>query len=81
MFHRHNSVLKTVQKEAMATQEQNSQYIIPNETEVALLDCKEAFEGLSPQEKLYSHHLAQASFKGGLVCLFQVNTYLIIILK
>jgi len=70
---RHNSVLKTVQKEAMATQEQNSQYIIPNETEVALLDCKEAFEGLSPQEKLYSHHLAQASFKGGLVCLFQTS--------
>ena len=51
----------------------DSQYVIPNETEVALLDCKEAFEGLSPQERLYAHHLAQAGFKGGLICLFQVT--------
>ena len=51
----------------------NSQYVFPNETEVCLLDCKEAFEGLTPKERLYSHHLAQASFKGGLIVLFQVQ--------
>ena len=51
----------------------NSQNVIPNETEVALLDCKEAFEGMSDEEKLYAHHLAQACFKGGLIVLFQVR--------
>lgn len=57
----------------MTTPSQSSPYVIPNETEVALLDCKDAFAGLSEQEKLYSHHLAQASFKGGLICLFQTS--------
>ncbi|XP_012939404.1 dipeptidyl peptidase 3 [Aplysia californica] len=51
----------------------NSQYLIPNETEVALLNCSEAFEGLSQRERLYSHHLAQASFKGGLIVLLQTS--------
>nr|KAI8740570.1 dipeptidyl peptidase 3-like [Biomphalaria glabrata] len=50
-----------------------SQYIIPNSTEVALLDCQKAFEGLSNEERLYAHHLAQASFKGGLIVLFQTS--------
>ncbi|KAH9508561.1 bifunctional diacylglycerol diphosphate phosphatase/phosphatidate phosphatase [Bulinus truncatus] len=51
----------------------HSQYIIPNNTEVALLDCQSAFEGLSNKERLYAHHLAQASFKGGLIVLFQTS--------
>ncbi|CAL1531245.1 unnamed protein product [Lymnaea stagnalis] len=50
-----------------------SQYLIPNSTEVVLLDCQQAFEGLSPTERLYAHHLAQAGFKGGLICLFQTS--------
>ena len=50
-----------------------SQYIIPNNTDVAILDCQEAFGILTEKEKLYAHHLAQASFKGGLIVLFQVN--------
>ncbi|GFO14314.1 dipeptidyl peptidase 3 [Plakobranchus ocellatus] len=54
--------------------DQNSSlYIIPNSTEVAVLDCKEAFDGLTAKEKLYAHHLAQASFKGGLIVLFQTS--------
>lgn len=56
----------------MMAEETQSQYVIQNTTEVALLDCKEAFEGLSAKERLYAHHLAQASFKGGLIVLFQV---------
>ncbi|XP_059174318.1 dipeptidyl peptidase 3-like isoform X2 [Physella acuta] len=51
----------------------NSQYVIPKSTEVVLLDCKEAFDGLTPEEKLYAHYLAQASFKGGLIVLFQTS--------
>ncbi|KAK3745455.1 hypothetical protein RRG08_046114 [Elysia crispata] len=51
----------------------SSQYIITNNTDVALLDCREAFAGLTEKEKLYAHHLAQASFKGGLIVLFQTS--------
>lgn len=50
-----------------------SQYIIPSNTDVALLDCQEAFNGLSEKEKFYAHHLAQAGFKGGLIVLFQTS--------
>ncbi|BFZ07144.1 hypothetical protein BsWGS_10183 [Bradybaena similaris] len=57
----------------MMAEETQSQYVIQNTTEVALLDCKEAFEGLSAKERLYAHHLAQASFKGGLIVLFQTS--------
>ena len=50
-----------------------SQYTLPNETPVAVLDCQEAFNGLTDQEKLYAHYLAQASFAGGLIVLVQVR--------
>ncbi|GFR99722.1 dipeptidyl peptidase 3 [Elysia marginata] len=50
-----------------------SQYIVPINTDVALLDCQEAFNGLTEKEKLYAHHLAQAGFKGGLIVLFQTS--------
>ncbi|KAK3093576.1 hypothetical protein FSP39_017632 [Pinctada imbricata] len=50
-----------------------SQYILPSETEVVLLDCETAFNGLTVQEKKYSHYLSQASFYGGLICLFQTS--------
>ncbi|KAH9508219.1 bifunctional diacylglycerol diphosphate phosphatase/phosphatidate phosphatase [Bulinus truncatus] len=52
---------------------ETSQYVIPAHTEVILLDCQEAFENLSEKEKLYAHYLAQASFKGGLIVLFQTS--------
>ncbi|KAK7104572.1 dipeptidyl peptidase 3-like isoform X2 [Littorina saxatilis] len=50
-----------------------SQYVFPNDTPVAVLDCTEAFNGLSDKEKLYSHYLAQASFAGGLIVLVQTS--------
>uniref|UniRef100_A0A0B6YUJ3 Dipeptidyl peptidase 3 n=1 Tax=Arion vulgaris TaxID=1028688 RepID=A0A0B6YUJ3_9EUPU len=56
----------------MANQSQ-SQYVIQNSTDVVLLDCETAFKGLSATERLYAHHLAQASFKGGLIVLFQTS--------
>lgn len=56
-----------------------SQYVFPNDTPVAVLDCTEAFNGLSDKEKLYSHYLAQASFAGGLIVLVQVGLEMAII--
>lgn len=50
-----------------------SQYILPNDLTVALLDCEEAFSLLSTEEKLYTHYLSQASFYGGLIVLFQTS--------
>ena len=53
-----------------------SQYTLPNETDVCLLDCITAFNGLTEKEKKYAHYLSQASFHGGLICLFQVSLVL-----
>ncbi|XP_063801162.1 dipeptidyl peptidase 3 [Pseudophryne corroboree] len=50
-----------------------SQYILPNDLPVALLDCEEAFSLLSAEEKLYTHFLSRASFYGGLIVLFQTS--------
>ncbi|XP_025104635.1 dipeptidyl peptidase 3-like [Pomacea canaliculata] len=50
-----------------------SQYTFPNDTPVCLLDCSQAFNGLTQQEQLYAHHLAQASFTGGLIVLVQTS--------
>lgn len=55
-----------------------SQYVLPPETKVAFLDCETAFNGLTDQEKLYAHYISQASWYGGLICLFQVWLLLII---
>ncbi|CAL8123901.1 unnamed protein product [Orchesella dallaii] len=49
------------------------QYIIPLEQPVVNLDCKEAFNGLSEQEKLYACYLSQASWVGGLIALVQTS--------
>ena len=50
-----------------------SQYVLPATSKVAFLDCQTAFKGLTDQEKLYSHYISQASWYGGLVCLYQVS--------
>ncbi|KAG8437876.1 hypothetical protein GDO86_008539 [Hymenochirus boettgeri] len=50
-----------------------SQYVLPNDLPVALLDCSEAFSLLSAEEKLYAHYLSHASFYGGLIVLFQTS--------
>ncbi|KAM4617532.1 dipeptidyl peptidase 3 isoform 1-T2 [Discoglossus pictus] len=50
-----------------------SQYTLPNDLPVALLDCEEAFSLLSAEEKLYTHYLSRASFYGGLIVLFQTS--------
>jgi len=50
-----------------------SQFVLPNDQPVVSLDCDEAFNALSNQEKLYAHHLSQASWTGGLIVFVQVN--------
>ncbi|KAJ8319543.1 hypothetical protein KUTeg_002891 [Tegillarca granosa] len=50
-----------------------SQYILPNDTGVCLLDCITAFDNLTEKEKLYSHYVSQASWNGGLIVLLQVK--------
>ncbi|ESO85412.1 hypothetical protein LOTGIDRAFT_177525 [Lottia gigantea] len=50
-----------------------SQYTLPNDTGVCLLECTNAFNALTDREKLYSHYISQASFAGGLIVLIQTS--------
>ncbi|XP_048371452.1 dipeptidyl peptidase 3 isoform X2 [Sphaerodactylus townsendi] len=51
----------------------DSQYILPNDIGIANLDCTEAFQLLSPEERLYAHYLSRACWYGGLVVLLQTS--------
>lgn len=51
----------------------SSQYVLPNDQPVIMLDANAAFEALSPREKLYAHYLSRASFFGGLIVLLQTS--------
>ena len=59
----------------MGSDNKNSQFILPNDTGICLLDCKTAFSGLTTKEKNYAHYLGQASWYGSLICLYQVRDY------
>mmetsp|Transcript_30562 Transcript_30562/g.99812 ORF Transcript_30562/g.99812 Transcript_30562/m.99812 type:complete len:721 (-) Transcript_30562:166-2328(-) len=50
-----------------------SRYVAHAGIPVAKLDCRTAFDALTPEEKLYAHHLSRASFEGSLAVLFQVS--------
>ncbi|XP_037073311.1 dipeptidyl peptidase 3-like [Pollicipes pollicipes] len=50
-----------------------SKYILPNNQPFSRLECEVAFKGLSKKEQLYAHHIAQASWKGGLIVLLQTS--------
>ncbi|KAM6435039.1 dipeptidyl peptidase 3 isoform 1-T1 [Liasis olivaceus] len=51
----------------------DSHYVLPNDIGIATLDCAEAFELLSPEEKCYAHYLSRACWYGGLVVLLQTS--------
>ncbi|KAM9451195.1 dipeptidyl peptidase 3 isoform 1-T3 [Clarias gariepinus] len=51
----------------------DSQYYLPNDIGISVLDCAEAFRLLSPKEQLYAHYISRASWYGGLVVLLQTS--------
>jgi len=59
-------------RRGLVTMTDSSQYVLPNDQPVVSLDCEEAFNALTDQEKLYAHHLSQAAWTGGLIVFVQV---------
>lgn len=57
----------------MEVEVDKSQYVLPNDQPVVVLDAKSAFSGLSPKERLYAHYISQASWCGGLITLLQTS--------
>lgn len=51
----------------------DSDYVLPNNQPVVLLDCNVAFNALTKEEKLYAHHLSRACWNGGLIVLIQTS--------
>lgn len=50
-----------------------SQYILPQDQPFVRLEIETAFNGLTKQEKLYSHYLSQASWNGSLITFIQTS--------
>eukprot|EP00127_Corallochytrium_limacisporum_P000695 Clim_evm14s23 gene=Clim_evmTU14s23 len=50
-----------------------SQFTIPNDVPVSLLDCEAAFKDLTDKEKAYAHYISEASWAGGLIVLLQTS--------
>ncbi|EKX44157.1 hypothetical protein GUITHDRAFT_109941 [Guillardia theta CCMP2712] len=48
-------------------------HVTPTNTPICLLDAKEAFHGLTENEKLYSYHLNVGCWAGALSCLAQTS--------
>ena len=48
-------------------------YTVPDSVPVCSLDVREAFDGLTPKEKLYAHEIAMASWAGAFISLIQVS--------
>jgi dipeptidyl-peptidase-3 len=46
---------------------------VSTETPYVLLDIKGAFDGLTAKEKLYAHHISEASWMGSLATVFQIS--------
>lgn len=57
----------------MAEGDQLSYYTVPADTPVSKLEAKQAFDGLSEQERLYAHWLCRASWEGAPICLLQTS--------
>ncbi|XP_013189468.2 dipeptidyl peptidase 3 isoform X2 [Amyelois transitella] len=50
-----------------------SNFLLPNHQTFVELDCSQAFNNLTNQEKLYAHYLSQSAWNGGLIVLVQTS--------
>lgn len=57
----------------MESEVDKSQYVLPNDQPVVTLEAISAFNSLTSKERLYAHHISQASWKGGLITLLQTS--------
>jgi hypothetical protein len=48
-------------------------YILPNDTPVCRLECKQAFDQLTDDERRYAYHLTRASWLGSFIVQLQVR--------
>ncbi|KAF0305198.1 Dipeptidyl peptidase 3 [Amphibalanus amphitrite] len=65
--------LKKLARGCCSGEDMSSKYILPNNQPFSRLDCDVAFGGLTSKQKLYAHHIAQASWKGSLIVLLQTS--------
>jgi hypothetical protein len=65
-------LIRRIQR-SLVTMSDVSQFVLPNDQPVVSLDCEEAFNALTNQEKLYAHYLSQAAWAGGLIVFVQVK--------
>jgi len=57
----------------MASSDDRSQFVLPDDQAIVRLQVKQAFNSLSDNERMYSHYLSQASWFGGFIVLFQTS--------
>lgn len=50
-----------------------SSHVTSPNTPLSILQVDEAFNGLSPKEKLYCYYLTRAAWEGGPICLLQTS--------
>lgn len=51
----------------------NQEHIIPNDNNICLLDCTNAFNNLNEREKTFAHYISEASWYGSLIVLMQTS--------
>ncbi|KAJ8926984.1 hypothetical protein NQ314_020545 [Rhamnusium bicolor] len=57
----------------MDSEVDKNQYVLPNDQPVVTLEVSSAFNGLTSKERIYAHHISQASWNGGLITLLQTS--------